>query len=434
MSIQEQKITEAAVATNGVQSRPDKLTGTAAQNKKVFDNLITAVVKERFNALLDELTGTEAAAQLGIATIPGFSAESIQGALEEIITVMQGISQGSVANGSVTLAKLAAEVTAAALGGAAASHTHGAGDINSGVLNAARLPVLDGTKLGAGSVGTAQLGAAVVTSEKLAALSVLATHIAQYAVTAQKLAEKAVTREKMAIDAFTPADNAGTHNAVYRGKNLGSAVTAAQWAAIQAGTFEDLFIGDYWTINGVNWRIAAFDYYLNDQTTEHHTVIVPDTDLYEASMNDTNTTEGAYVSSKMYTSGLNQAKTLVNNAFGEDHILSHYAYLKNAATGGYETGGSGYQVTVVLMTEQNLYGGSVFANRMQGTNYAFNYTIDNSQFPLFAFRHDLISNNQKSWLRDVARTVSFSCTWTNNNAYNEGAASVHGVRPSFCIK
>lgn len=434
MSIQNQKITEAAIAANGVQSQPDKLTGTAAQNKKVFDALVTAVVREKFNALLDELTGTTAAAQLGITTIPGFSAGNIQTALEQIVQAMQDVTQGSVTDGSITLAKLAAEVTAVALGGAAASHTHGAGDVSSGVLDEARIPVLDGTKLGAGSVGMAQLGAAVVTSDKLAALSVLATHIAQYAVTAQKLAPEAVTRAKMAIDAFTLADNAGAHNAIYRGKNLGSAVTAAQWAAIQAGTFEDLFIGDFWTINGVNWRIAAFDYYLNDQTTEHHTVIVPDTDLYEASMNDTNTTEGAYVSSKMYTSGLNQAKTLVNNAFGEDHILSHYAYLKNAATGGYEIGGSGYQVTVVLMTEQNLYGGSVFANRMQGTNYAFNYTIDNSQFPLFAFRHDLISNNQKSWLRDVARTVSFSCTWTNNNAYNEGAAAVHGVRPSFCIK
>ena len=42
MSIQEQKITEAAIAANGVQSRPDKLTGTAAQNKKVFDALVTA--------------------------------------------------------------------------------------------------------------------------------------------------------------------------------------------------------------------------------------------------------------------------------------------------------------------------------------------------------------------------------------------------------
>lgn len=198
MSIQEQKITEAAIAANGVQSRPDKLTGTAAQNKKVFDALVTAVVREKFNALLDELTGTTAAAQLGITTIPGFSAGNVQTALEQIVQAMQDVTQGSVTDGSITLAKLAAEVTAVALGGAAASHTHGAGDINSGVLDAARIPVLDGTKLGAGSVGTAQLGAAVVTSGKLAALSVLATHIAQGAVTAQKIAPGAVTAEKIA--------------------------------------------------------------------------------------------------------------------------------------------------------------------------------------------------------------------------------------------
>ena len=205
MSIQEQKITEAAIAANGVQSQPDKLTGTAAQNKKVFDALVTAVVREKFNALLDELTGTGAAAQLGITTIPGFSAGNIQTALEQIVQAMQDVTQGSVADGSITLLKLAAEVTAVALGGAAASHTHGAGDIDSGVLDAARLPVLDGTKLGAGSVGTEQLGAAVVTSDKLAALSVLATHIAQGAVTAQKIAPGAVTAEKIAAGAIITA-------------------------------------------------------------------------------------------------------------------------------------------------------------------------------------------------------------------------------------
>ena len=212
MSIQEQKITEAAIAANGVQSRPDKLTGTAAQNKKVFDALVTAVVKERFNALLDELTGTTAAAQLGITTIPGFSAGNVQTALEQIVQAMQDVTQGSVTDGSITLLKLAAEVTAVALGGAAASHTHGAGDINSGVLNADRSPVLDGTKLGTGSVGTAQLGAAVVTAEKLAALAVLAQHIANGAVTTQKIAPGAVqtanlddgvvTRAKLAQDAI----------------------------------------------------------------------------------------------------------------------------------------------------------------------------------------------------------------------------------------
>ena len=205
MSIQEQKITEAAIAANGVQSRPDKLTGTAAQNKKVFDALVTAVVREKFNALLDELTGTTAAAQLGITTIPGFSAGNVQTALEQIVQAMQDVTQGSVADGSITLLKLAAEVTAVALGGAAASHTHGAGDIASGVLDLSRIPVLDGTKLGAGSVGTAQLGAAVVTSEQLAALSVLATHIAQGAVTAQKLAPGAVTAEKIAAGAIITA-------------------------------------------------------------------------------------------------------------------------------------------------------------------------------------------------------------------------------------
>ena len=192
MSIQEQKITEAAIAANGVQSQPDKLTGTAAQNKKVFDALVTAVVREKFNALLDELTGTTAAAQLGITTIPGFSADNIQAALEQIVTAMQEITQGSVADGSITLAKLAAEVTAIALGGAAASHTHGAGDVTSGVLDAARIPALSGDKLLAGVVTEEKLAPAAVTGEKLAALAVLATHIAQGAVTAQKLAADAV--------------------------------------------------------------------------------------------------------------------------------------------------------------------------------------------------------------------------------------------------
>ena len=229
MSIQEQKITEAAIAANGVQSRPDKLTGTAAQNKKVFDALVTAVVREKFNALLDELTGTTAAAQLGIGTIPGFSADNIQTVLEEIVTAMQEITQGSVADRSITLAKLAAEVTAVALGGAAASHTHGAGDVSSGVLDEARIPALTGDKLPAGVITAEKLGAAAVTGEKIAALAVLATHLAQGAVTTQKLADKAVTSAKIANAAVgtTQLATGAANSAVIADK----AVTAAKLAA-----------------------------------------------------------------------------------------------------------------------------------------------------------------------------------------------------------
>lgn len=203
MSIQNQKITEAAIAANGVQSQPDKLTGTAAQNKKVFDNLVTAVVKERFNALIDELMGADAAGQLGVAAITGYSASNIQDALEEIITAMQGITQGSVANGSITLAKLAAEVTAAALGGAAASHTHGAGDVSSGVLDAARIPVLDSANLKAGSVGTEQLGDGVVTADKIGRAAVATEKIAALAITAALIANKTITAAKIADGTIT---------------------------------------------------------------------------------------------------------------------------------------------------------------------------------------------------------------------------------------
>ena len=200
------RVTDELGTVSTLDDRPNDTSGlTAAELKAKFD-ADSGTLKTYLNdVLIPFLEGMTAAASLGITTIPGFSAGNVQTALEQIVQAMQDVTQGSVTDGSITLLKLAAEVTAVALGGAAASHTHGAGDINSGVLNADRIPVLDGTKLGAGSVGTAQLGAAVVTSEKLVALSVLATHIAQYAVTTQKVAPGAITTDKITALAITTA-------------------------------------------------------------------------------------------------------------------------------------------------------------------------------------------------------------------------------------
>ena len=223
MSIQEQKITQEAIAANGVQSQADKLTGTAAQNKKVFDALVTAVVREKFNALLDELTGSGCAAQLGVATIPGFSASDIQTALEQLAQAMQDVTQGSVSDGSITLAKLAADVLAILNGKQPLTADL---PVLSGVSMDDKIPIQDvsdssaaaislytlwdqfqrnttGNKTGVvrspgtnkfsvGTVQTSDLGAAVVTGEKLAAGAVQAAHIAKDAVTAQKLAADAV--------------------------------------------------------------------------------------------------------------------------------------------------------------------------------------------------------------------------------------------------
>jgi len=232
------------------------------------------------------------------------------------------------------------------------------------------------------------------------------------------------------------AANAGAHNAIYRGKNLGTSVTAAQYAAIAAGTFDDLYIGDYWTIGGVVYRIAAFDYYLRcgypAETTAHHVVIVPDSNLYNHVMNDTNTTEGGYVGSKMYTEGLTQAKTTIKAAFN-GHVLNHRIYLTNAVTNGKPSAGAWCDSEVELMNEQMVYGGAIFMPGCDGTTVPTNYRVEKSQLPLFTHRPDLISNRLTFWLRDVVTASFFADVSYGGHAASDGAGSSRGVRPSFSI-
>ena len=231
---------------------------------------------------------------------------------------------------------------------------------------------------------------------------------------------------------------AGAHNSIYRGNSLGSAVTAEQYAAINDGTFDGLYIGDYWTIGDVNYRIAAFDYYYrsgdNIDITTHHVTLVPDTALYSHVMNDTNTTEGGYIGSKMKTSGLDQAVTTINNAFGSAHILTRRELFTNAVRNGTPSGASWYDSTVELMTEQNVYGGKVFGAGNDGSAIPALHTVDKSQYPLFAFRPDLISNRVNYWLRDVVSDSRFAHVGYGGATDYGGASNALGVRPAFSIK
>ncbi len=228
---------------------------------------------------------------------------------------------------------------------------------------------------------------------------------------------------------------AGAHNAIYRGKNLGSAVSAAQYAAISAGTFDDLYIGDYWTIGGVNYRIAAFDYYWNCGDTSlntHHAVIIPDTCLYNAVMNPTDTTAGGYVGSQMHTANLAQAKTIIKGAFS-GHVINHRIYLVNAVAGGYSSGGAWFDSEVDLMNEQMVYGGSIFSPTSNGSDIPANYRVDKSQLPLFAYDPTKLNTLQTYWLRDVITASSFTGVYRAGNASDTSASDSLGVRPAFCI-
>ena len=235
--------------------------------------------------------------------------------------------------------------------------------------------------------------------------------------------------------AISILDNAGTHNMIYRGKNLGRSLTAEQAAAIKAGTFEDIYLGDYWQIDGVDYIVAGFDYWYqcgDTACTTHHVVIIPRNHLYTYKFNPTNTTEGGYVGSDLYKNGLTQAKTTFNAAFGSAHILNHREYLVNAVTNGKPTGSDWYDSTVDLMNENMVYGGRQFSPMPDGTdpwNACRNYTIDKSQLPLFRLAPWMsFVRDQWCWLRDVVSAAQFA--YCDGNGYASPATPMaSGLRP-----
>lgn len=233
--------------------------------------------------------------------------------------------------------------------------------------------------------------------------------------------------------------NGVAHNGIYRGKYLGDSVTAEQWSQISSGKFDDLYIGDYWTINGVNWRIAHFDYWLYSgdvECTTHHVVIVPDSNLYTAQMNTSNVTTGGYYNSVMrgganYPIGGNLASavTIATSAFGASHLLSHKELLTNAINGDNASNWAWYDSTMELMSEVMVYGCPAWSVGGKG----YEVGIDKEQLALFRLDHSKITNRSYWWLRSVASSAIFCYVSSDGVANFNGASGSFGVRPVFAI-
>lgn len=222
--------------------------------------------------------------------------------------------------------------------------------------------------------------------------------------------------------------NAGSHNSIFRGKYLGSSFTSAQKSAIANGTFNDLFVGDYWTINGVNWRIADIDYLYGHANT-HQLIIVPDTILYNATWNSTSTTDSGYAGSDIYTSGLSSALTSAQNAFGSSYIMEHTNLLTNAVSGGSPTGWADYTAKISLLNQTMLLG-----HRGASTAYGDfrNDGRNTVQLALFRLCPQYTRCTSWYWLSDVTQNAAAVAYASNLNVF--GVTQSRGVRPYFCLK
>lgn len=234
------------------------------------------------------------------------------------------------------------------------------------------------------------------------------------------------------LDSFVPTE---WRRVIPRGKNLGSVVTEEQKNNIKNATFKGFFLGDYWDIGGHKWRVGDFNYWYDcgdTAFTKPHLVIIPDKPLYNAQMNETNTTTGGYVGSKMYKENLAQAKTLAASAFG-DLILSHREYLTNAVTDGYPSAGGWFDSSVELPNEIMMYGCPVFTPAGDGKIVVNRYTTGKTQLALFTVIPKMISNRATFWLRDVVSSAVFAIVTNYGLADSGNASASGGVRPVFPI-
>lgn len=248
---------------------------------------------------------------------------------------------------------------------------------------------------------------------------------------------------------------AAAHNSIYRGKDLTSYFdNGGMTKAIAAGTFDDIFPGDYITksvtVNGtthsnVKWLVADLDYHLHrgsTETTAHHVLMIPENNLGTSYMNSTNTTAGGYQGSYMWQTTIPLYVTGIVNAFGSAHVLEHKEILTNnmnandASAAGAGWVGSAYwdwsgsprqAVKVNIPNQAMMYGNHPFASSGEEEGDC------NKQLAIFRYGQNFTRANW-CWLRDVASSSTFALAGTNGDAYYASASHVGGVRPYFLLR
>lgn len=255
--------------------------------------------------------------------------------------------------------------------------------------------------------------------------------------------------------------SAAAHNAFYRGKDLTSYFTSGEMSkAIAAGTFADIFPGDYIkksvTIDGteykdVIWRVGDLDYnynrgYTNQQV--HHVLMVPDIALGTAKMNSSNTTAGGYQGSAMWNTTIPKYVTGIQNAFGAGHVMEHMELLtnnmdsssKSASVSSWSgmacmdwskgsTGKNGHPWATVNV---NIFNTIMMFGSPLGSSYQMDYSC-NKQVALFRLGQNFVKDTW-CWLRDVSNSSVFARVCGDGIAGSYGASAASGVRPYFLLR
>ena len=247
--------------------------------------------------------------------------------------------------------------------------------------------------------------------------------------------------------------NAGFHNSIYREKDIYSyLMDGSLWERISSGTFDDLFVGDYFEVelNGTHvMRIAGFDTFYKTYDGEngmnsHHAIIIPDDCLEMQQMSDITIVDG-YVGTDMFKVFLPFWATTLGEFIGADRVLNVYEYLTSHVDDNAKnclrpdlTGASNACTwtasKVNLLSETEVFGYMSYSS----SGYE-NGMGCYGQLPLFRLNPSKIIVKESGiigyWLRNVACDNHFCAVdFQGAPMYEDVHVSEYmGVRPRFII-
>lgn len=256
------------------------------------------------------------------------------------------------------------------------------------------------------------------------------------------------TRLRDAFYSMVP-DGAQTHNNVFRGSNLG-ALNATHIANIQNGSFKDMFIGDYFSVNDSNYVIAGINtkhLHGDNAPLGNHLLLMPDrfSKLEDGTvlrgngkdtnyMNDTDTTAGGFANTKLYKTIMPSIQKKLEADFGS-HLLNFREVVStHVDDSGAPDQAEWRDAKLGIPNEVMIYGTTLNGNNKNGSRY--NIGDDGTQLPLFRLNPDEITNHKdwSFWLRDIRSASEFADANSKGGAAWYGASYTWvGVRAFFLI-
>ena len=257
------------------------------------------------------------------------------------------------------------------------------------------------------------------------------------------------TRLRDAFYSMVP-DGAPIHGNIFRGVNLGP-LNSTHIANIQNGSFHDLFIGDYFSINGSNYVIAGINtkHLHGDQGIfeSNHLLLMPDqfSKLDDGTvmkgdgktthyMNDTDTTTGGLAGTKLYNTYMPSIQKKLEADFGNHLLQFREVVSTHVDASGAPDQSEWRNAKVSIPNEVMIYGATLNGNNKN--NPFYNVGDDDAQLPLFRLNPDEITNHRSGafWLRDIHSATQFADADGFGDANLTNASNPwFGVRAFFLI-